>query len=364
MKTRWIVPLCVVCFAAGVGVGGRMGDASPPPPETPRPDTPPPRMAAADTPRADPSAATATKRPRPAKPAMPPAPAPPPELVDRLIKDAMQIDDDALRLTALEDVRAAISSSDPAQIRAGLTAFLRLQELDFDKASYHDAILRHTGSEDPSIRHTAFPALLASGLQPGDDALIRTAARAGLGEGGSHLLFLMEKGDLTGESGAIVRDLLRRDDIPARETLRGIWGGRFSPELEAEIIALSREPATHHDAIYYALSTQNNKSAASVGRLIEELSDPDSHNNGGRAAWGLGYGVAPADHPRVADAALKIVSTRSSGYLHQQAWQLVKKYTGPAQLPALKALSAKPNLPAEQREWIDASIAALEAGGE
>ena len=48
-------------------------------------------MAAADTPRADGSAATATKRPRPAKPAVPP-----PELVDRLVKDAMQIDDEAL----------------------------------------------------------------------------------------------------------------------------------------------------------------------------------------------------------------------------------------------------------------------------
>ncbi|MCP5531915.1 MAG: hypothetical protein H7A49_00495 [Akkermansiaceae bacterium] len=364
MKTRWIALLCVVCFAAGVGVGSRMGDAPPPPPETPRPGTPPPRMAAADTPRADASAATATKRLRPAKPAVPPAPAPPPELVDRLVKDAMQIDDEALRIAALEDVRAAISSSDPSEIRAGLTAFLRLQTLDFDKASYHDAILRHTSSGDPSIRNTTFPALLASGLRPGDDALIRAAARDGLGEGTSILLLTMEKGDLTGESGAIVRDLLHRDDIPARETLRGIWGGRFSPELEARIIALSREPATHHDAIYFALSTQNNKSAASVDRLIEELSDPDSHNNGGRAAWGLGYGVAPADHPRVADAALKIVATRNSGYLHQQAWSLVKKYTGPAQLPALKTLSAKPNLPAEQREWVDASIASLEEGGD
>ena len=275
---------------------------------------------------------------------------------------AMQLGDDALREASIRKIREAVLSGNETEVLAGLSAFNTIQELDFDKASFRQGILQYLDSKNSELRTAAAFALLAAGIQPGDASSIREIARtSGYGDRTSYLLFRFEKGDLTGESGEIVRELLSKGDgSSVRECLRGMWGARMSPLLEADIIAMSRDPNYLHDSVYFALSTQQNKSAACIARLIEVLGDADSYNNGGRAAWGLGQGVATELSGPVAEAAMKIVSTRSSGYLEQQAWGLVKQYAGPAQLEALRNLAAKPNLPAEKRQIVETLIQGAE----
>lgn len=282
--------------------------------------------------------------------------------VKPLVEGALQLDDENLRDRSINDIRKALESGDPTQIGVGLAAFNGLYELDFDKASFRNLILPHLQSSDASLRESAWQALMMSGLQEGDAALMRQVAKTtGMGPRTSYFLYQMEKGDLTGESGEIVRGLIDWNDAgKSRFVVNGLWGAKFSPQLEADLIQLSRQPEFLHDTVYFALSTQQNKSAATVARLIEVLDDPDSTNNGGRAAWGLQQGVSSELAPTVADAAAKIVSSRASGYLAGQAWTLLSRYAGPAQLEAMRTLAAKPNLSEQRRKEVDAIVARLE----
>src|SRR5690606_37223550 len=117
---------------------------------------------------------------------------------NELVKDALQLDDDLLREATLHRLRADMLSGDPVTVRAALFSFSRLQELDFDKASYREAILPHVSSDDVQLRAAAAFALYHSGMKEGDAEMLREAVRRGLGESATSLLLWMEKGDLTG----------------------------------------------------------------------------------------------------------------------------------------------------------------------
>lgn len=281
--------------------------------------------------------------------------------VKPLIEGALQWDDAALRDKSIEDIRRAMRSTDPITATAGLTAFLRLQEIDFDKASFRKEILPHLEASDEALRAAAWGALLMSGLQPGDaDHLREVAANGGMGDRTSYYLFQIEKGDLTGGSGEIVRRLIEGGD-PAkmRSVVQGLWGAKFSPDLESDLIGLSRRPEMEHNTVYFALSTQQNKSEATVMRLLEVMAGADNDGTGGRAAWGLGGGVPPELQSRVADAAAKIVGSRTDGYVTNEAWRLLERYAGPDQLETLRAFSAKPNLGKERRQNLDRILARI-----
>lgn len=278
--------------------------------------------------------------------------------VQELTKGAMQLDDEALRERSIHRVRELMGSNDPQERLLGLTAFIGLYELDFDKAAFRDLILPDLKHADVALREKAWAALMMSGLQPQDAALMREVAKTqGMGDRTSYYLYRMEQGDLTGESGEIIRSLLDSNNPGAsREVMRGTWGSKYSPQLEKDLLALSRQKGFEHDAIYFALSTQQNKSEATVKRLIEAISQ-DGSETAGRAAWGLQQGVSTELAPAVADAAAKIVTTRTTGYVTDRAWTLLDRYAGPGQLPALQQIAAKPNLPQERRDQVNQLIA-------
>jgi len=278
------------------------------------------------------------------------------------IDDALQLDDEGKRAAAIEEFRKAITSSDPEEVLAGLSGLSAVHDLAFDRGPFREALKPHLQSDNDAIRRSAWYGMIQCGLQEEDLKLLREVARTrGCGESTSHLLFVAEKGDLTGESGAIVRELVLADSPEVkRRAMNGIWGAKLSPELEEEIIALSRQKEYEHDAIYYSLSTQANKSLKTVDRLIEALAHPDSYNTGGRAAWGLQQGVSKELAPRVADAAVKVVGSRASGYMWEQCWTLLTRYAGPENLDQLRDLAAKPGIQGEKRTKLDAMIAGFE----
>ena len=279
------------------------------------------------------------------------------------IEAALQLHDAKLRQEAIEKIRTALGSGDPEEVKAAFAAFNSLHELDFDKASFRESILPYLESDDEELRIDAWSALMMSGLQEGDaDRMRRIAKTSGLGDRTSYFLARMENGDLTGESGEIVRGLLDRENLSkSREVMRGLWSSTYSPELEADLVALSRQPGFLHDTVYFALSTQPNKGDATVARLIEAMADVDSHNVGGRAAWGLQQGVPEHLAPVVAKAAAEVVGSRTPGYLFEQALTLLDRYGGPEQLESMQALAAKPNLSPAVQERVNRLVTRLAA---
>ena len=290
-----------------------------------------------------------------------------------VLDDAFQLDDVAKREAVIEKVRAAIGSADPSEQRKGLIAFTSLGAIRFDKASFHSLILPLLTSEDPITRSLACTALVMSGIQEGDlDRLVAMTDDEDLevrNNAGGQLIWALE-GDLTGQPGTAILRLLKDPEPEIQKgILHSLWGAKLSPAIESRVIELSNDEdiasfstnGIAYDALYYALSTQANKSEASVKRLIEFLAARDTHNVGGRAAWGLGQGVGNEQHKLVADAALKVVAARSQSYLFREAMKRLKQYGSIEHAAGIKALFEKPGVDGDFRQELDVLLETLRA---
>jgi hypothetical protein len=281
------------------------------------------------------------------------------------IDDAFQIDDVAKREAAVEKIRAALNSSSADEQYLGAKAFTAIAAVRFDKAAFHDLFVPLLQAENPMLRVLAAQSLVIAGVRDGD--VERLVALAGdqnneVRTNVPRLIVDAVKSDLTsGPAADSVLKLLNDPEADVRRSaIQSLWGAKFSPGIEARIIELSRQHRQGfeegYDALYYALSTQPTKSEASVKRLIEFLSDKDTHNVAGRAAWGLGYGVAKKEEGLVAEAALKVVIARSEGHLFKEAMQRLKQYAGPRQAAAIQAVLDKPGVDGELRTGLEEAL--------
>jgi hypothetical protein len=254
------------------------------------------------------------------------------------------------REQGLEIIRNGLRSGNEIEVLAGLQAFLGVLKVDFDRAPFRELVEPHLKAKDGWTRRNAWYALYNTGPEEGDLERVRLLAddpSREVRQSAAHLITMYEEGDLTGESGGLILYmLLEGDQAMRREVMRGIWGGNFSPGLEAKVIELSRsgDEAERHDAIYFALSTQANKSAGSVRRLIEVLGDP-RWDNVDRAAWGLQRGVAPELAPMIASAAILMLEADSPERAWRYGLELLQRYAGPEQLDAIEALATREDLP-------------------
>jgi biopolymer transport protein ExbD len=182
----------------------------------------------------------------------------------------------------------------------------------------------------------------------------------------TYIIVQLTKRDLTGKpaSDAILK-LMNNLPQDSRSVAHAMWGVKFSPEIEARVLEFCRDipqaGGIGYNFFYGALSTQANKSEASCKRLIELLAHEDITNIAGRSAWGLQQGVARPQYGLVADAMLKVIESRSEGYLRGNALRCLQTYGDAAQAPAIKALLAKPALTAELRKSLEQTLAAFEA---
>lgn len=272
-----------------------------------------------------------------------------------LVEGAMQLTDPAKRGVALKKIREGLEGSDEMAAYVALQAFVGIKELKMDRAAFRDLVEPWLEAEDPGMRRTAWYAFAETERHPEDVARVRGLAADPSEEvrkSASHLMFLYEKGDFTGESGTAVLGMLNGEEATMRrEVMRGMWGARLSTELEAKVIELSRssDPGELHDAVYFSLSTSANKSAAGVDRLIEVLADPDVVNNAGRAAWGLRQGVAEEDRTRVATAAVGLLENRQNSQLWSQAVELLGRYGTSEHRADVERMMGEPGLDARSR---------------
>ncbi|MEZ6128430.1 MAG: hypothetical protein R3C59_07090 [Planctomycetaceae bacterium] len=252
--------------------------------------------------------------------------------LEEWLKDIRSIGSDAAakRDSALKQVEEALNSYDDAQNIAATDALAQTGDVKYEKAKYRERILELCRSSNRDLVKSALYALYNTDRKPEDLALAQEVLSkpeaAWAGHSISHLLLLFGDGEISGKSEEIVLTLLNSSDHSIRrEALRGLWGAKTSDKLMDRVIELVDDAESHHDAIYFALSTSPDKNKAVVDKLIETLSDPD-WNNWDRALWGLGYGVRESEQQKVADAMLQMIENRSDPKTQEKCARLIQTY--------------------------------------
>jgi HEAT repeat protein len=128
---------------------------------------------------------------------------------------------------------------------------------------------------------------------------------------------------------ALVKVLSDSDSRVIEASLRSIWGQYSTPELDEQLIALSRDPKHHGNAIYHGLSTQRTKSKQVCERLIEELNDPN-WNNSNRAAWGLTFGVPDEARALVEAGLLRALPEETNPHTRREEFRALAKVASEA----------------------------------
>jgi hypothetical protein len=241
---------------------------------------------------------------------------------------------------ALASIREALTSGDGVREWAALMTLASIGDVEYDKAAFRPLVLPLARDAEGGVLVSAFYALQNTERTDGDLALLHAAwdtrRSPDLERSMSHLLFLFGGGRIGGRSEDIVLDLLG-DERTQHEGLRGIWGAAVGERLAARLIELSgsTDHELRHDAIYFGLSTLQDKSEPVLDVLIAKLTDPD-HNNSGRALWGLGHGVPEEQQARVAAALADLYRARSDPGTRRDCRRLVERYGGAEMAAALE----------------------------
>jgi hypothetical protein len=240
---------------------------------------------------------------------------------------------DERRVRGRNGLAEALASGDDTREWAALLALAELGDVELDRASLRPLVLPFARSARPAKRVSALYALASTGCEPGDLALVHAAWKERTPEidaSIAHLLLMFGERRIEGRSEEIVLELLSGTVMRGRRaSLSGLWGAQVGDRLAARLIELSRDPRERHDALYFGLSTLQEKNAAVVDVLIEALQDPD-HNNSGRALWGLGHGVPVEHQARVAEALLELHGARSDPRIREDCERIVRAYGGEA----------------------------------
>lgn len=304
------------------------------------------------------------------------------------IKQASRTDSIPERDKGFATILQAIQSKDTETILRGLHAVNLTSEVQIDRTKYRDAIRPQLNHADLRVRKRAISALLSTNYEPADaervlalvpscdDRLLSTLGfamgtlsnRDYTGKYATPMLSLLERGVAVAQTYDVDGEL-----HDSRSTFNPLWGGKFSPEIEAKIIEWSRmddakggmgasNSSVAYNAFYYALSTQANKSAASVKRLLELAQHPDTGNIGGRCLWGLNNTVPDKkDQATVAAFMIEHLRQREGFSLWRDGLKLIRQYASREHLPALRQLLNRPVLSKDARGAIEQIIANIEA---
>lgn len=249
--------------------------------------------------------------------------APSKELADAIL----QREDKPLRQKSLERLREMLlpNSSDEEK-RSGLATLRSSLSAKFDRDPLRLLVLPLLKSEDEEIRMLALRCLPGLGATSENLALMipmadDASAKVRMNVAGA--LIQVGKGEEKVVP-ALMKLLQDEDPNVLEQSIRSMWGQYSSPEFDRLLIELSRDPRYHHNAIYFGLSTQREKSAAVCRRLVEELDDPD-WNNSGRAAWGLTYGVTEEAKSVVEEGLLRALPEEINTYTRTQEFRALRQ---------------------------------------
>lgn len=301
------------------------------------------------------------------------------------IASASKADSKAAQQKVLSEILAGLDSKDEGTLRAALTTIRRLHQIDFDRVPFREKARLYLESKTPDVRIDALSALTTCKIESSDRSLLDKLAPACTDEEISGLLSAYQSlfnRDFTGANSAPVLALLERGmkaaqndrsmfGIDSRDILVVIWDCKVSPEIEARLVEWSHLDQDEHGDIqtgnsslgyntfYNALSVVQNKSRASVKRLMELAYHPDTRNVAGRCLWGMNGTVPdPADRAYLAGEVIKLLGLRSDDYMWKNGLRLLRECSQD-HLPALKELAARDTLSKERRDALQQIIQSL-----
>ncbi len=306
---------------------------------------------------------------RPRSPATPPAPGPRRSvgvISADWVADLHSLTDVEKRARGAAAIRAALEGDDPLLHHAAFQAITRTGSVAWNKTPLRDLVLARLATAEGAAQKAGFYALynVEGRARPEDVARLLAALEEpseAMRVGGSHLLHLYTGGRLEGAPAQAILRLLASDDRRVlREVMRGIWGARVGPPVEERLleIAATDDPGLYHDAIYFALSTLNNKSKNVVAELGRAAEHPD-HNVSGRAAWGLAYGVLPEAQDAAADVLLQVYEHRKGGQDRSYARKGLSAYGGQKHLDALAKLMQGAALDTREKAHLESTMQSI-----
>ncbi|MHC5009365.1 MAG: hypothetical protein ACYTG6_00265 [Planctomycetota bacterium] len=270
-----------------------------------------------------------------------------------MLEKIMQVRDPVLRQEGLRELADALAGEDPLAKEFALSVLFQSRSIGHDPGTFLPLVERLLDSEHAGIRRSALYALhaldperadlrlaLASATDP--DPIVRRHA--------SRILSLYAERDFRGEVGEAVLGLLA-DENPGirKETLRGMWGAQVSPEVAERLIEIAGRPAERYDAVYFGLSTLDQKSREVVDALVEALED-DNYQIRQRAHWGLQRSVAEDVQYYVAQRYADHIDQFVNPATHREALRLIARQGDARLAPTLDRFAENELVDPEVRE--------------
>ncbi|MCF7972837.1 MAG: hypothetical protein K9N55_03375 [Phycisphaerae bacterium] len=230
----------------------------------------------------------------------------PPVPSQDLVQGILQREDTALRETSLAKLRGMLArASATEQKQAGLVTLRMSLDAKFDRTPFLSLVLPLLKSDDDQVRTLALTCIPALNATAENLAQVMPLVQDKSPEVRSQVggvLKTLAQGKHPDQVIPALTTLLKDSDPKVVErTLRSMWGLQHtSPELDARLIQLSRDPQYQGTAVYYCLSTMRTKSVPVCKRLIEVMQESSSkRDDRARSAWGLTYGVVEDAKPYV-----------------------------------------------------------------
>ena len=274
--------------------------------------------------------------------------------VKAILAKVMQVKDPAVRQEGLNELTAALGSSNTTLVEYSLSALHSMRGVEVDKSVFRDTVLDLVTSDSPGVRRAALYALHSTGAKAGD------ARFALAGADDEHplvrmhavrVLRLYNGGTFDGPAGEALARLLRDEHDHVRKgTVRGLKGATLSEGAEKALVELASNPKDRRDAVQHGLSQLKDKSRRVVDALFTHLSDED-HQIRSHAHQGLQRGIPDAQKPyvakRYADHLDKFLNPKS----HTEALRIIAKFGDASVAPQLDRFADNELVDARVREF-------------
>jgi hypothetical protein len=166
------------------------------------------------------------------------------EIAKPWIDALRQVDDDTLRIGALEAVRAAMAEEDPARVEAALRAFTTVADVRFDRAPFRPEVTRLLAATDPRIRSLAVYALVTIPAEAADLDLLLPFADDPVEQVRSSAFYAITRRCGRTLDGAAAEAALRilSEEALIDSALRSLGCSRVSPAIERRFLELYQRP--------------------------------------------------------------------------------------------------------------------------
>lgn len=259
------------------------------------------------------------------------------------LRKVMQIEDPTLRAEGFEELAAALTGSDEYLIEYTLSGIWSAKEIPFDKERFTALIEPLLTSDNAGIRRSALYAIHGVDKDAAEIGLALASAKdphPTVRQHAARILRMHIGRTVDGESADAIVSLLTDEHANVRKgTLRALWGTEVSSDVESQLLDMAKQPESRHDAVYFGLSTLENKSKRVVDELFTHLLDKN-HDTRGRAHWGLGNGVQKDLQPYVAKTYAERLTKFVNPHSHREALKLIVKYGDTTVIPELERFAA------------------------